>query len=159
MKRQITCSLLLLFFVTWSCSKDDDSEMLEDEIEIVEALTITEEILILVNEHRQNIGKSVLTRDSSADSFAEEHSNYMMAQNKISHDNFGDRFQYLQDDVNAVAAGENVASGYPTAESVMEGWLNSPGHRDNIIGNFTHIGIAAIKNPQGVYYYTQLFYR
>ena len=61
--------------------------------------------------------------------------------------------------LNAKAAGENVAFGYATGETVMEGWLNSPGHKANIEGNFTHIGIAAIKDENGRYYYTQLFFR
>jgi len=41
----------------------------------------------------------------------------------------------------------------------MQGWINSLGHKANIEGYFTHIGIAAVKNSQGVYYYAQLFYR
>ena len=159
MKRKITYCLLLLFCINWSCSEDDDTESPEVNIEVVEELTISEEILVLVNQHRQSIGKSILTRDTTADYFATEHSNYMIAQNKISHDNFSNRFQDLQDEVNAISAGENVASGYPTAEAVMEAWLNSPGHRANIEGDFTHLGIASIKNAQGIYYYTQLFYR
>ena len=83
----------------------------------------------------------------------------MISENNISHDNFNARFQELQQKVNATGAGENVASGYPTAKSVREVWLNSSGHKANIEVNFTHIGIAAIKDSQGRYYYTQLFYR
>jgi uncharacterized protein YkwD len=41
----------------------------------------------------------------------------------------------------------------------MTGWLNSSGHKANIEGNFAHISIATIKDSQGRYYYTQLFYR
>ena len=54
---------------------------------------------------------------------------------------------------------KNVASGYPTAKSFINNWLNSSGHKANIEGDFTHIGIAAIKDSHGRYYYTQLFYR
>lgn len=150
---------LSLIFMFWSCSKDDSLESAEDSIIVIEELTISEEILILVNEHRMSIGKSVLIRNEIADETAEIHSDYMIDQNQISHDNFNDRFQDLQNLVGAIAAGENVAYGYPTAETVMDAWLNSPGHRNNIEGDFTHIGIASIKNSQGVYYYTQLFYR
>jgi len=83
----------------------------------------------------------------------------MIAQSNISHDDFNLRFQELQQKVNAYSAGENVASGYQDASSVMNGWLNSSGHKANIEGNYTHIGLAAIKDAQGRYYYTQLFYR
>ena len=145
--------------MTWSCSTDDGETLAEENIEIEETLTISESILKLVNDHRQSIGKLALTRNSTADDLAADHTNYMIAQKRISHDNFSDRFQSLQQYVNARAAGENVAYGYPDAETVMEGWLNSPGHKTNIEGDFTHIGIAAIKNSQGVYYYAQLFYR
>lgn len=145
--------------MTWSCSKDEDIALTEESIEIDEALTISEGILELVNAHRQSIDKSSLIRNTTADDLAAEHTNYMIAQQRISHDDFSARFQSLKQDVNAYGAGENVAYGYPTAETVMEGWINSPGHKANIEGNFTHIGIAAIKNSEGVYYYTQLFYR
>ena len=120
---------------------------------------IVSDILILVNEHRQSIGKSTLTFNCVATQLAIEHNEYMIAQNQISHDGFSERFQKLQEEVNARSAGENVASGYTSAESVMNAWLNSEGHKANIEGNFTHIGIAAVRNQQGRLYYTQLFYR
>ena len=145
--------------MAWSCSKDDNEKPLQDNIEVVEELTISEEILLLVNEHRQSIGKSELIRNEIADEIAEGHTNYMVYQNQISHDNFNGRFQELQNLVAANSAGENVGYGYPTAVTVMDAWPNSPGHRNNIEGNFTHIGIGSIKNDQGVYYFTQLFYR
>jgi len=41
------------------------------------------------------------------------------------------------------AAAENIAAGYATAADVMNGWMNSQGHRDNILNaNFTEIGIG-----------------
>ena len=134
--------------------------MINDEGSIeVEDLTITGEILVLVNQHRQEIGLEALKRSTIADELAIEHTNYMIAQSNISHDYFNIRFQELQQKVNARGAGENVASGYQDASSVMNGWLNSSGHKANIEGNYTHIGLAAIKDAQGRYYYTQLFYR
>lgn len=122
-------------------------------------VAIANEILYLLNGHRQNIGKSTLQLNCLATKLAIVHTEYMIEQNQISHDGFSSRFQELQQYENAKSAGENVASGYATAESVMYAWLNSDGHRANIEGNFTHIGIAAIKNSQGRLYFTQLFYR
>ena len=47
-------------------------------------------------------------------------------------------------DVSWNTIGENIAYGYPTPAAVVEGWMNSPGHRANILTeNFTHIGIGA----------------
>jgi len=54
---------------------------------------------------------------------------------------------------------ENVAAGQPTAQSVMTAWLNSSGHKANIEGNYTHIGIGVAKDQNGSKYYTQIFYR
>lgn len=45
--------------------------------------------------------------------------------------------------INYRAAGENIAMGYRSPEAVVEGWMNSPGHRANILnGDFTHIGVG-----------------
>lgn len=55
-------------------------------------------------------------------------------------------------------AGENIAWGQKTPEEVMEGWMNSPGHRANIMNkNFTKIGVGYYQNAQGRNYWTQLF--
>ena len=152
--------ILGIFFILFSCTEDETSILINDEGSIeVEDLTITGEILVLVNQHRQEIGLEALKRSTIADELAIEHTNYMIAQSNISHDYFNIRFQELQQKVNARGAGENVASGYQDASSVMNGWLNSSGHKANIEGNYTHIGLAAIKDAQGRYYYTQLFYR
>ncbi len=53
--------------------------------------------------------------------------------------------------------GENIAYGYSSPEAVMEGWMNSAGHRANILNqNFDSIGIGVI-SQNGVLYWTQIF--
>jgi uncharacterized protein YkwD len=152
--------ILPLIFMVWSCSEDSGSILIEDDaIAPSSEITVSDEIFKLVNEHRQSISKPKLTRSTTTDELAIEHVNYMISKNRISHDGFNARFQILQQRENAHSAGENVAASYPNAVSVMNAWLNSSGHKSNIEGNYTHIGIAAIKNSQGNYYYTQLFYR
>lgn len=55
------------------------------------------------------------------------------------------------------AAGENIAYGYKSAASVMDGWMNSPGHRSNILSeNFTQIAVGVVEE-NGVLYWVQLF--
>ncbi len=54
------------------------------------------------------------------------------------------------------AAAENVAYGYTTANDVMNGWMNSSGHRANILGGYTKIGIGCVY-VDGTYYWSQLF--
>ena len=58
------------------------------------------------------------------------------------------------------SAGENIAYGQMTPEDVMNAWMNSPGHRANILGaNFTQIGVGYCTNSNGVPYWTQQFIR
>lgn len=152
MKVLVKYSLVLLLFVSlFSCSEDSDEIRIES--------SITDQILELVNTHRENKGLEKLSRNGTADHLATEHSTYMIGKDKISHDNFNSRSENLKRNENAKGTGENVAYGYDTAKKVVTAWLNSSGHKENIEGNFTHTGIAAVKNSEGTYYFTQLFYR
>ena len=55
-------------------------------------------------------------------------------------------------------AGENIAWGQKTPEQVMQGWMNSAGHRANILNaRYTTIGVGYYRNASGVNYRTQLF--
>ncbi len=57
-------------------------------------------------------------------------------------------------------AGENIAAGYTTPKEVMTGWMNSPGHKANILnGRYTHMGVGYYYNGSGQYghYWTQMF--
>lgn len=54
--------------------------------------------------------------------------------------------------------GENVAAGYPTAAAVMNGWMNSPGHRANILSRkYTAVAVAVAYSSDGIPYYAQVF--
>ncbi|MBR4084760.1 MAG: hypothetical protein IKK33_10825 [Lachnospiraceae bacterium] len=58
------------------------------------------------------------------------------------------------------SAGENIAWGQRSPEEVMKVWMNSPGHRANIMNpNFTTIGVAYHENTKGIGYWCQLFIR
>ena len=55
-------------------------------------------------------------------------------------------------------SGENIAWGQRTPEQVMEGWMNSAGHRANILNEkYTSIGVGYYQNASGVNYWSQLF--
>ncbi|MGC1205910.1 MAG: CAP domain-containing protein [Flavobacteriaceae bacterium] len=149
----IACFTVLTF--TISCSKDDSQENIEKQ----EANSISNEILQLVNAHRVNLGKAALSKNDLATQLAEEHSKYMVDQNEISHDNSDKRGLRLINEEQANKVGENVAYKYKNAEEVMEAWLNSSGHKKNIEADYTHIGIGAVKNDVGIYYFTQVFFR
>ncbi len=52
--------------------------------------------------------------------------------------------------------GENIAYGYTTPEAVMDGWMDSDGHRANILGDFDYIGVGVVQE-NGILYWTQVF--
>jgi uncharacterized protein YkwD len=54
-------------------------------------------------------------------------------------------------------SGENVAYGYRDIPALMEGWMNSPHHRDNILGEFTQIGVARARSEKGEPYWAAVF--
>jgi uncharacterized protein YkwD len=57
------------------------------------------------------------------------------------------------------SVGENVAAGYPDPEAVLEGWMDSPPHRENILGDFGEIGLARVTAPDGRPYWAAEFAR
>ncbi|MFZ3273609.1 MAG: CAP domain-containing protein, partial [Lutibacter sp.] len=86
------------------------------------------------------------------------HTDYMIEVGAISHDNFAERAQILMEQAGAKTVGENVAYGFSTAEGVVNGWLNSEGHR-KIIENpdYTHFGISTDSNTENRNYFTNIF--
>lgn len=56
-----------------------------------------------------------------------------------------------------LSAGENVAMGYADVAAVMAGWMNSPGHRDNILRGYTQVGFGLAVDARGRRYWTALF--
>ena len=70
----------------------------------------------------------------------------------------GDRAHYVGYTYGRIA--ENVALGYPNAETVVEGWMNSRGHRQNILDSgVLETGIAVARSATGGLYYCQVFGR
>jgi uncharacterized protein YkwD len=58
------------------------------------------------------------------------------------------------------AYGENLAAGFPDAASVVSGWMNSPGHRANMLStSFTEVGVALVADRAGRPHYAQVFGR
>jgi uncharacterized protein YkwD len=55
--------------------------------------------------------------------------------------------------------GENIAAGQRTAEAVMKAWMNSPGHKSNILGSYKHVGVSFWKDAQGRIFWCVVFAR
>lgn len=111
-----------------------------------------EQIITLTNEERGHEGLSSLSADPLLTAMAEEKAKDMIARQYFAHespdgvdvsglaDKFGYQYRYI---------GENLALGdLGTSVGVVTGWMNSPGHRKNILNpNYTEIGVAAVRGP------------
>ncbi|RBW68160.1 CAP domain-containing protein [Bacillus taeanensis] len=119
---------------------------------------IEQRVIELTNEQRRKNGLPDLKADTSLSNVAREKSNDMQKNNYFSHTSptYGSPFDMMRDfGITYNAAGENIAKGQSTAEQVVNSWMNSAGHRKNILsGNFTHIGVGY--NGTG-HHWTQMF--
>ena len=103
-------------------------------------------VLTLVNKERAKAGCKALTSDSKLVLAARRHSQFMADTGKHAHDGIGDGTP--QDRIEKAGYawrgwGENIAWGYTSAASVMDGWMNSPGHKANILNcSYTEIGVG-----------------
>ncbi len=114
-----------------------------------------------INQYRQSKNLPPLTLNATISQQARLHSQAMATgQVPFSHNGFDDRISAIAQSISYSRAAENVAynQGYsdPTTQAV-QGWLQSPGHRQNIEGEFDLTGIGISKNSKGEYYFTQIF--
>ncbi len=135
--------------ITSTDSNQKDIEYQYSELEL--------EILELINNYRIDVGLNKLTPVNYISYKSEEHTNYMISNNVVNHNNFVSRSENLISVLTAKRVGENVAYNYSKAQSVLNGWLNSPAHKENIEGDYTHFGISIRKNTEGKNYFTNIF--
>jgi len=124
--------------------------------------TIEQAIFEQINAHRQSQGLTSLAYSSVIAEQSRQHSVAQSQQGRISHDGFDQRVAAIAQAIRYRSAGENVASnrGYADpASQAVTGWLNSPGHRQNIEGDFNQTGIGVVQSSDGTYYFTQIFIR
>ncbi len=122
--------------------------------------TMETEILQFVNDDRKQHDLPSLQLNVMESSLALKHSQDMASGKvKFGHDGFNSRAKSIQKSVGAIEVGENVASGPMTAREVVDGWLNSPGHKKNIEGDFILTGIGYARDKKGNIYFTQIFSR
>ena len=120
-----------------------------------------QEVLKLVNQARAENGLNPLSWADDLADIARAHSADMIERGFFSHTNPDGQSPFDRIKNNGIsyrAAAENIAYGQPNAESVMNSWMNSAGHRANILNaNLKEIGIGAVKNSNGIVYWTQVF--
>ena len=119
-----------------------------------------QEVIRLVNEIRIQNGLKTLTYDWELSRVARIKSQDMKDNRYFAHNSpvYGTPFQMMKNfGISYRSAGENIAKGYATPQAVVNAWMNSSGHRANILNaNYTHIGVGYVA---GGNYWTQMFIR
>lgn len=117
-----------------------------------------QEVVRLVNQIRTQNGLKPLTHDWELSRVARYKSQDMKDNRYFSHTSptYGSPYQMMKRfGISYRTAGENIAHGYATAQAVVNAWMNSPGHKANILNaGYTHIGVGYV--PSGNYC-TQMF--
>ena len=107
---------------------------------------VEEQVLVLVNQERSKAGLKPLQMDWELQRVARTKSCDMAQKGYFSHQSptYGSPFDMMrQFGISFKTAGENIAEGQRTPSEVMQAWMNSQGHRENILKpDYTHIGVG-----------------
>ncbi|HEX9979022.1 MAG TPA: CAP domain-containing protein [Flavobacterium sp.] len=163
MKAKLLRSFLpiALIFTLVSCTSDNAEDLSSSDNQLVQEYDYNEtelQLARLINDYRESKGLQKLEVINHISYKSEEHNEYMIANNVVNHDYFQQRSQNIIHVLGAVKVNENVAYNYITPEAALHAWLNSPGHKANIEGDFSSFGISVKVNPEnGKKYYTNIF--
>ncbi|NAY91845.1 CAP domain-containing protein [Muricauda sp. JGD-17] len=157
----VIAMMMGLSMCSTSSAEQEEQELIEalseNEKETIEPTEMEGTLLDLVNAYRNSVGVDALEKSPSAYKYAQEHNEYMISKNSLSHDNFEERASKIAEETNAKSVSENVARFYTTAEQALEGWLNSASHRAALEGNYTHTTLSVQLDKAGRPYFTQIF--
>jgi uncharacterized YkwD family protein len=125
--------------------------------------TYEQQVVDLVNKERAAAGLSALKVNMTLAKVAETKAADLRDKNYFSHTSptYGSPFDMMkQFGISYTAAGENIAKGQKTPAEVMNGWMNSPGHKANILNSkYTEIGVGYVTDGSGTGYWVQEFIR
>ena len=120
-----------------------------------------QQVIDLTNQERAQQGLPALKENWQLSRVARYKSRDMAAKGYFSHNSptYGSPFNMMRDfNVSYRRAAENIAAGQSTPEQVVNGWMNSPGHRKNILDpNLKQIGVGYAKGGSYGHYWTQMF--
>lgn len=140
---------------------DDNNTSNDNQVTTGSFLSFQKEVVRLVNVERSKRGLSELSFNTELSNVATLKSQDMINKNYFDHTSptYGSPFDMMkQFNISYRTAGENIAKGQRTPAEVVNSWMNSPGHRANILNaNFTDIGIGVAKSSNGTLYWTQMF--
>ena len=146
------------------CGQSTEADNTQEGKEVAEQVDATaqaKEVLDLVNQERAKVGAKALTLSSTLTNVATVKAQDMADKGYFDHTSptYGSPFNMLSHfGVKYTAAGENIAAGQKSASEVMNSWMNSSGHRANILNaNYEQIGIGYVTGGQYGTYWVQLF--
>ncbi len=123
--------------------------------------SVEAQVIDLVNQERAKHGLHPLKANWELARVARYKSKDMLQNNYFSHTSptYGSPFTMMRNfGISYRTAGENIAAGQTTAQAVMKAWMNSDGHRKNILSrNFKEIGVGYAKGGSYGHYWTQMF--
>lgn len=123
--------------------------------------TLEQQVVDLVNRQRANYGLPLLKANWELSRVARYKSQDMIQKGYFAHQSptYGSPFNMMESfGIRFTAAGENIAYGQRTPQEVMNDWMNSTGHRNNILSRvYNQIGVGVAKASNGTYYWTQMF--
>ncbi|WP_079505387.1 SafA/ExsA family spore coat assembly protein [Mesobacillus jeotgali] len=123
--------------------------------------SIESEVIELTNQERSKNGLKPFAEDWQLSRVARYKSVEMRDKNYFSHTSpvYGSPFSMMRSfGINYRNAGENIAAGQRTPNDVVQSWMNSPGHRKNILNPaYTHIGVGHASGGNYGHYWTQMF--
>lgn len=157
MKRLFKSLSILLIFLSLSPAVFAKEKSYQD------TRAFEREVIRLVNVERAKVGLKPLSENVKLSKVARIKSQDMINKKYFSHysPTYGSPFDMMKKfGIRFRAAGENIAMGQKTPKEVMNAWMNSAGHRRNILNpNFTQIGVGVAKDSKGRLYWTQMFIR
>ncbi|MGN6567756.1 MAG: CAP domain-containing protein [Flavipsychrobacter sp.] len=159
MIRKASLIAFLLFLAFNDSSKAQEPSVANNEELTIDTSTMAKAVLYYVNQHRQGVGLPPLQLNTTLCDIARGHSiNMAHGAVPFSHDGFEERVSEAWKLIPPQSpAAENIAEGVKSAKAVVNLWLRSPGHRRNIEGNYTIMGLGIATNEKGVVYFTQMF--
>jgi uncharacterized protein YkwD len=126
---------------------------------LIDTESLEQSIHNQVNQYRESQNLPPLVFDETIAEQARVHSMNMVNINTLSHDGFNDRVEIIKQVIPYSGAAENVAFNMGHArpdDTAIRGWINSPGHNQNMLGNYDLTGIGVAERG-GKYYFTQIF--
>lgn len=147
-------ALSALLLASCSSSQTDNIATISSQKSVAPTGDLESQTLFHVNRYRATKGLPALKAHSGLQQLASVHSNNMQQRDDMSHFDFKKRAKTAQKKHQMGAMSENLQRSWgivPTGHSIVTQWKNSPKHRDNMEGNFSHAGMAITRDGNNIF--------